>query len=198
MKSNGKIHCYPADNTRWVDLETLFGKSGAYWGCWCTYWLLSNKDFNNKTGSQKRAVLKNLVVENSLSPGLLAYIDNKPVGWCAISPRTKYTRLVKSRVIKPVDDKPVWSVVCFFIHKDYRNRGVATALLQEAVNYARENGAPAIEGYPIYLSSSEEKINTDSAYVGTNSLFEKAGFYKIGNTKAKGAGKPRIIMRNDL
>ena len=193
------ITCYPATSNRWKDLTALFGKSGAYWGCWCTYWIMTNKQFNDNNAKARKQALKILVEDTSNeAPGLLAYIDNRPVGWCAVNPRGKYARLVKSRVIKPVDDLSVWSVVCFFIHKDFRGQSVASALLQAAVNYAVENGAPAIEGYPIDSGNTSEKINEDAAYVGTRSMFEKAGFQMVADTKAKGAGKPRIIMRYPL
>ncbi|MFW9996680.1 MAG: GNAT family N-acetyltransferase [Candidatus Odinarchaeota archaeon] len=191
------INCYPATPDRWNDLTKLFGNSGAQWGWWCMYWVMTNKQFNQVSAQTRKNALQALFEDESQIPGILAYIDGNPVGWCALSPRENYKRLVKSRVIKPVDDKAVWSLVCFFVHKNYRKLGVANSLLQAAMKLAKEQGAPALEAYPIDLKQSE-KVEESSAYVGTVPMFKKAGFKKVANTKAKGAGKPRIIMRYDF
>ena len=179
----------------WDDLTKLFGKKGAYWGCWCTYWIFKNKEYNNISAQARKNALKILVEDETRMPGLLAYINERPVGWCAISPKNSYARLINSRVIKPVDDQPVWSIVCFFIHKDFRGQGIASTLLQAATKYAIEQGAPVVEGYPVELQDKSEKISPDGAYVGTFSMFDKAGYQKIAETKARSGGKPRVVMR---
>ncbi|MHA2295008.1 MAG: GNAT family N-acetyltransferase [Candidatus Hodarchaeales archaeon] len=155
---------------------------------------MTNKQFNQVSTQARKKALQVLFVDESQIPGILAYIDDNPVGWCALSPRENYARLVKSRVIKPVDDKAVWSLVCFFVHKNYRKQGVTKSLLQASIKLAKERGAPALEAYPIDIRQSE-KVEETSAYVGTVPMFKKAGFKKVANTKSKGAGKPRIIMR---
>ena len=146
-------------------------------------------------GEQRRKGLYNLVNNLDHAPGILAYIDKKPVGWIALSPRDEYTRLVKSRVIRPFDDKPVWSIVCFFIHKEYRGIGITNALIECAKEYAKQKGAMILESYPI---ESTEKINETSSYVGLEKWFLEAGFSKIAETKAKGGGQKRILMRKTL
>ena len=137
MKSELKIDCRPVTPELWSDLEQLFGKSGAFWGCWCMYWRCSNKEFEAMSNSEHKNALQKAVNMSENAPGILAYVDNKPVGWVAVSPREDYTRLIKSRVIKKFDDQSVWSIVCFFIHKDFRGTGVTKALIQGAETYAK-------------------------------------------------------------
>lgn len=195
MRNESHINCKPLTPELWPDLEALFGKSGAYYGCWCMYWRCSNKEFESMKGIQRKNALNKVVMESDHAPGILAFIDTKPVGWLALSPREEYTRLVKSRVIKPFDDQPVWSIVCFFIHKNYRGMGITNELLSYASEYAKLKGAKILESYPI---EGTEKINELSAYVGSEKWFTKAEFIKMGDTKAKGDGKKRILMRKIL
>ena len=195
MKSETNIICKPLTAELWSDLEKLFGKTGAYWGCWCMYWRCSNKQFEAMKGSDRKNALQKVVHESDHAPGVLAYIDNRPIGWIALSPREEYTRLAKSRVIKPFDDQPVWSIVCFFIHKDYRGKGVTAALLEEAEVYAKVKGASIIEAYPI---ETTDMVNEVSSYVGIDQWFYKEGYKKMADTKAKGDGKKRVLMRKLL
>ncbi|MHA2171376.1 MAG: GNAT family N-acetyltransferase [Candidatus Kariarchaeaceae archaeon] len=188
-----QVDVYPLTPDRWGDLRDLFGPSGAYWNCWCMYWRFTNKEFTKASKENKIIALKSIVDQEIHTPGLLAYMNDKPVGWCGISPRNTFDRLVKSRVIKSVDDKPVWSIVCFFIHKDFRGLGVASGLIRGAIKYCNDIRIPAIESYPVDLD--QEQIDPNLAYVGTVSMFEKAGFVEIGMTKAKCAGRYRKIMR---
>lgn len=118
------------------------------------------------------------------APGLLAYDGAQPVGWCGVAQRERFERLQRSRTLKPVDDTPVWAIVCFFIHKHYRHKGVASALLAAAVDFARLHGATAIEGYP-----GEGNVENAFAYTGIPKMFSRLGF----NVMAR-RGK-RIIMR---
>ena len=195
MKSDIKIICKPLTPDLWSDLEKLFGKTGAYWGCWCMYWRCSNKQFKAMKGSDRKNALQKIVHESNHASGVLAYIDNKPIGWIALSPRIEYTRLVRSRVIKPIDDQPVWSIVCFFIHKNFRGKGVTTALLKEAEAYIKIKGGSILEAYPIETTNM---VNDVSSYVGIDKWFYKAGYKKMADTKAKGDGKKRVIMRKLL
>jgi len=118
------------------------------------------------------------------------------VGWCNVGPRAAMARLVRSRSIRPVDDLPVWSVVCFVVRAGYRRQGIAEELLHGAVGYAGEHGAPAIEGYPI--DPRGNRVNTSDAYVGTTGMFERAGFRRVTRTDATSARLPRWLMRLDL
>ena len=110
-------------------------------------------------------------------PGLLAYVGGDPIGWCAVAPRTAYPVLQRSRVLKPVDNEPVWSVACFFIARPYRGRGVSVKLLEAAARYARKRGARIVEGYPI--EPRRGKVPDVFAWTGLAPAFRKAGFEEV-------------------
>jgi GNAT superfamily N-acetyltransferase len=189
------LHVRRLEADRWEDLVKLFGKSGADGGCWCMYWRLSQKEYNAGDRWRNKRLLKSLVEEEK-SIGLLAYLDDEPAGWCGLSPRASFERLERSRVLKRVDEKPVWSLVCFFIHSKYRRKGIASALIQSAIEFATEQGAPALESYPILQWGP--RVTRSAAYTGTVRMFERAGFVKVSESEARSGGQPRIIMRHDL
>lgn len=138
-----------------------------------------------RRGKENKNALKALVDSGKI-PGILAYFNGQPVGWCSISPREEYARLERSRTLKRLDNKPVWSVVCFFVAKPFRRKGVSTRLLEAAVDCARKAGATIIEGYP---SKSGEKQQDPLVYTGLVSMFEKVGFMPVADSKT------RTIMR---
>ena len=138
----------------WSDFEDLFGPTGQQGGCWCMWTRQTSRQFDERKGEPNRQAIRELVATGP-PPGLLAYIEDTPVGWVAVGPRESFSRLGRSPVTKPVDDTPVWSITCFVIDRTYRRRGVATALLDAAVRYAAESGAEAVEGYPV-----EERVAT--------------------------------------
>jgi GNAT superfamily N-acetyltransferase len=125
-------------------------------------------------------------VESGPPPGLLAYVEGKPAGWCAVAPREEYPRLEGSRILKPVDAQAVWSVTCFFIAKEHRGRGVSGALLDAAVEFARKHGARIVEGYPV----DKSEVPAVFAWTGLASAFRKAGF-----VEAARRSETRPIMR---
>jgi GNAT superfamily N-acetyltransferase len=168
-----EIHPLTAD--RWDDLERLFGPRGAYGGCWCMWNRLSNSEFEATSGDEKREMLRSIVDDRA--PGLLAYEDGVPVGWVSLGPREEFGRVQRSRVTKPVDEVPVWSIVCFVIERKHRGTGVGTALLEAAVKYARDHGADAIEGYPV--EPRRDRMPDIYAWMGLASMFEAAGFIEI-------------------
>jgi GNAT superfamily N-acetyltransferase len=192
-KLNLEIH--PLDVERWDDLVKLFGKTGADGGCWCMYWRLSQKEYSAGDRNRNKRLLKSLVEEGQ-SVGLIAYHGETPVGWCGLGPRESFKRLERSRYLKRVDDKPVWSIVCFFINSKYRRKGVASALIKAAIEYATDQGAPTLESYPILEWGPN--VTSTSAYTGTVEMYQKAGFRKVKVTKARSGGQPRVIMRSDL
>jgi GNAT superfamily N-acetyltransferase len=170
-----KLHFEPATPERWADLEELFGERGACGGCWCMSWRKSRADFDRDKGRANRASLRTLV-KNGPPPGILAYDGPKAVGWCAVAPRTEYVRLAKSRVLRPIDDTPVWSVSCFFLARPYRRTGVSIALLKAAVEFAGRQGGAVVEGYP-----DVPKGDMPDAFLwrGTLAAFLKAGFEEM-------------------
>ena len=137
----------PLTPDRWDDLATLFGKQGAYSGCWCMWWRLAGPSYQEST-SQERQASFHAVVNDGPVPGLLAYREGHPVGWCAIAPRSEFPRLARSRYWQTLDAAPVWSIVCFYISRQQRGQGVATRLLGAAVAHATAQGAQIIEAYP--------------------------------------------------
>jgi len=130
------------------------------------------------------------------APGLLAYIDGEPVGWCGLGPRRAMPRLVNSRTIPAFDDLPVWSIGCFKIRVGHRREGVARALLAAAVEHARKQGAPALEAYPI--DPEGQRVDVGFGFVGFTSMFEAQGFRRVTRTDAHSAGRPRWLMRLNL
>lgn len=127
---------------------------------------------------------------------MLAYVGSEPVGWCGFGVRQRMDRLIRSRTIPAVDDLPVWAVFCFTVRTGYRRQGLARALLDGLIAYAREQGAPALEGYPVETLGA--RIHGTAAYVGTTGMFEDAGFRRVLETDARSARLPRWLMRLDL
>ena len=163
--------------------------------CWClSYRLLSSKENRELVGRARGERVRQLVLEDP-PPGVLAYDGDEPVGWAAVHPRAD-TSFAKNRRIPHVDDSDVWSVWCFRVRPGHRKKGVVHHLLAGAVDFARANGAPAIEGYPV--DNRGERVDLTMAYVGTRALFEAAGFEKASDTTSVISGHPRVIMRLDL
>jgi len=150
------------------------------------WWRLNRVEWNRGKGEGNRKALRKLV-HSGAEAGVLAYADGEPVGWCAIAPREQYPRLGRSRILKPVDDQPVWSVTCFFIARGFRHQGLSTKLLKAAVDFARARGAKIVEGYP----HDSKKATADVfVYTGLVSAFRKAGFKEVARRS-----KTRPIMR---
>ena len=148
-----KLTVAPLTPDRWPDLEAVFKARGCSVarGCWCMAYRLSGSRETFPPGMTRaqanRASLKALVDAGS-PPGLIGYRGKVPVGWVSIGPREGYARLTRSPVMKPVDDQPVWSVICFVVPSQYRGQGIARALLDGAIAYARKQGATLVEAYP--------------------------------------------------
>ncbi|TDE14127.1 GNAT family N-acetyltransferase [Jiangella asiatica] len=186
----------PATPERWEDLRSLLApRGGGSDACWCLAWLLPSGEFGRMPGADREARLHDLVAHGP-PPGLLAYLDGEPVGWCNVGPRASMGRLLRSTTIRPVDDVAVWSVVCFVVRSGYRRRGVAEELLHGAVELARGHGAPALEGYPVDTGGA--RISTSLAYVGTTGMFERAGFTRLTRTDATSGRRPRWVVRRSL
>jgi ribosomal protein S18 acetylase RimI-like enzyme len=126
-----------------------------------------------------RAGLKALVDAGN-PPGLIGYRGKVPVGWVSVGPREGYAKLKRSPVMKPVDEKPVWSVICFVVPSEYRGQGVAQALLEEAVAYARKQGATLVEAYPV---DKPVRSNDEDMWFGTKSMYDSAGFKVVARRK---------------
>ncbi len=167
---------YPLTLERWPDLVRLFGSRGACGGCWCMTPRLSSADYERGKGEGNRKALRDLV-RRGREPGLLGYLAHEPVAWCSIEPREAFVRLANSRILKPVDERPVWSITCLFIHKDHRRQGLSVAALRAAVDHARERGAECVEGYPV--EAKQDPMPPVFAYTGLASAFLHAGFEEV-------------------
>ncbi|MCK5699781.1 MAG: GNAT family N-acetyltransferase [Cyclobacteriaceae bacterium] len=177
----------PLSLSSWEAFEELFGERGACGGCWCMYWRLKNTDYEKQKGLGNKNAIKTLI-EKKYPIGIIAYENEKPIGWCATAPRAKYLRLENSRILKRIDDKPVWSIVCFFIDKKFRGKGISVELIKEAAVYAIAQGATIIEAYP--QIPKKDKIPPVFAYTGLASAFTKAGFKEVARRS-----ETRPIMR---
>lgn len=184
------LEIHSATPDRWADLEALFGAKGACAGCWCMWWRRSRAEFNRQKGEGNRVALKALI-DGGTVPGLIAYADGHPAGWVALAPREEYPPLARSRVLQPVDDRPVWSVVCFFVAKPYRRRGLTVRLLQAAADHARRRGAAVLEGYPV--EPKKGAMPDVFAYTGLPSAYRQAGFTEVARRSPT-----RPIMRLPL
>jgi GNAT superfamily N-acetyltransferase len=165
----------------WNDFEKLFSPRGACAGCWCMFWNLPNKDFRALAYEGNGAAQKT-IVELGRTPGLLAYAGTDAVGWIAVEPRAEYPRLARSRVLKPADEQPMWSITCFFTRRDFRGRGVTVGLLKAAIDHVRKHHGRIVEGYPI--EAKTDSLPAPFAYTGLASAFREAGFTEVARRSA--------------
>lgn len=167
---------HPLTSHRWRDVERLFGQRGACGGCWCMWWKLTRSAFESQKGAGNKRAFKKLVARG-VEPGLLAYTGGEPVAWCAVAPREAYPVLERSRVLARVDEQPVWSVVCLFVARPFRNQGLTVKLLKAAARYAARKGARILEGYPV--EPRKDRLPDAFAWTGLVSTFRKAGFHEV-------------------
>lgn len=188
--SPGTVYTFSAlTPDRLDDFEALFGPRGAVGGCWCMYWRLPSADYEHGKGEANRLAHR-AVVESGRAPGILAYRDGTPVGWCSFAPREAYVRLARSRTLKAVDEAPVWSIGCFFIAKAERGRGLSQLLLNAAVDTIRDKGGTTVEGYPI---DRADEVPGVFAWTGFVETYRRAGFVEVARRS-----DTRPIMRLTL
>jgi GNAT superfamily N-acetyltransferase len=190
-----EIAIHPLTSDRFADLATLFEEGGDPNWCWCQFYRERGLDWSNSTAADNRERLSKLTHQGP-PPGLVAYEGDRAVGWVSLAPRPAYDRLTRARVLAPVDDRPVWSIVCFVVSRTARGKGVATALLDGAIDWARSQGATVLEAYP--ADTEGKKIPAANAYSGTLSMFESAGFEVVAKRQANKATKVRPIVRRSL
>jgi GNAT superfamily N-acetyltransferase len=184
----------PLTADRWGDLVELFERPGASIarGCYCMAYRRSGRHEPpaglTYSEANKRAL--RALVDRGVVPGLLAYESGRPVGWISLGPREDYAKLARSPVMKPVDDKPVWSIVCFFVDAKARHRGVADALLRGAIAWARSQGATLLEAYPCDKPAT---ASDDAMWFGAKTMFDRAGFTEVARRKPA-----RPVMRKPV
>jgi GNAT superfamily N-acetyltransferase len=185
----------PATLARFDDVATMLGpKNPTSSVCWCLSHRIDTKTNKELVGPERGEYVRRLT-RRKVAPGVLAYDGDDVVGWAAVAPRSQLP-FERSTKIPHVDDLPVWSVWCIRVRPGHRGRGIARPLLEGAVEYAREKGTPAVEGYPV--DNRGAKVDLTMAYVSTLSLFERAGFRKVSDTDSVSGGFPRVIMRREL
>jgi GNAT superfamily N-acetyltransferase len=189
LPGGGALRCVPATAAWFDDFAAVIGDRGGPGGCWCMFWRLRNDEWRTVDATQRKVELAELFA-TSPPPGVLAYLDDRPAGWCAIAPRSEYPRMQSSPTFGPLDDTPSWAVSCLFIHRTARRRGVGSALVRAAVAMAEAYGAPAVDAIPV---APNEKRTSGDLYTGTPSMFEPLGFTEAARRKPE-----RPILRLEL
>ena len=182
----------PLTPSTWADIEELFALPGGaiVRGCWCMYYRRSGTvSVSAAAGEGNKAELCSLV-SSGVVPGLVGYVDGSPAGWISLGPRPSYEKLARSRIMKPVDDAEVWSIVCTYVAKTYRGRGVQHRLLAAGIDYARSQGVRLLEAYPV---DKAERSHDDFMFFGSRSLYERAGFREVVRRSPT-----RVVMRRGL
>jgi GNAT superfamily N-acetyltransferase len=200
---SSRLEIVPASEASWEDLQAVFGTRGAAAVCWCQRYKLAPKEAFKSFPAEERAHRLRTQTEcghptSGTTSGLVAYLDGEPVGWCAVEPRTAYPGLLRvyrvpweGRAEDKADDS-VWAVTCFVVRAGYRRRGVSYALARAAVDFARERGARALEGYPMITEPGKEII-WDEIHVGSRSVFAAGGLTEVSHPT-----KRRVVMRIDF
>jgi GNAT superfamily N-acetyltransferase len=182
-----QLQFLPVTKNRWSDFETLFGERGACGGCWCMIWRLTRKEFENQKGEGNRKAMK-AIIDAGQIPGILAFSRGKPVAWCSVAPRGHFPALGRSRILKVVDELPVWSISCLFVDKEYRKKGLSIQLLKAAVEFVKNQGGWVVEAYPV--EPKKDKMPDVFAWTGLASAYKKAGFAECARRS-----ETRPIMR---
>ena len=187
MKNNPpSLEFKPVTKERWDDFEHLFGPNGAYAGCWCMWWRSKRSEFEERQSTGNRKAMKK-IIGSGIVPGILAYHDGIPAAWCSVAPREDYGSLNRSPVLKRLDETQVWSIVCFYVAKEYRRRGILVALIREAVEYVRGQGGKVVEAYP---TVPKEDLPPVSSFMGLPAAFEQVGFVEVARPS-----KSKVILR---
>jgi GNAT superfamily N-acetyltransferase len=182
------FEAHPLTPDRWSDFEALFGAKGACGGCWCMFPRLRRSEYEKRKGEGNRRAMKKLVDAGRVV-GLLGYVDFEPLAWCSIEPRERIGSLERSRILAPVDAEPVWSIVCLFLSKRHRGRGLSGRMIEAAVSYAKSQGAGIVEAYPV--EPREKPVPAVFAYPGIASVYLAAGFREVARRS-----ETRPIMRH--
>jgi GNAT superfamily N-acetyltransferase len=189
------IEIEPLTSDRWNDLAALFEEGGDPRWCWCQFYRVRGLDWSNSSADGNRERLATLTRDGP-PPGLVGYQDGRAVGWVSLAPRPAYDRLTHAKLLAPVDDKPVWSIVCFVVSRSARGQGVAKALLDGAIAWAKDQGATILEAYPSDVKG--RKVPAANLYHGSLSMFEDAGFEVVARRQFNKTTPVRPIVRRDL
>jgi GNAT superfamily N-acetyltransferase len=170
------FEAHPVTKERWADLVELFDRPIVR-TCFCMFY---RKTGDTGAGQVNRRAMKALVDRGTV-PGLIGYEDGDPVAWISLGPREDYAKLRRSPIMKPVDERPVWSIVCFFVDREARGKGLSERMLRAATDYARSRGARLLEAYPV---DRDERSHPDDMFFGAKSMYDRAGFTEVARRKA--------------
>jgi hypothetical protein len=171
----------PLTPTNWYDFENLMGPRGAYGGCWCMWWRLTRKVFEQQQGEGNRRAMQAIVASGRV-PGILGYRGARAVAWCSVAPREEFPSLNRSPVLKRFDDRPVWSLVCFYIARDCRRKGLMHAMIRAAIDQVDRQGGKIVEAYPSVVKSPSAPPTT--SFMGTPEVFRQVGFVECAAPSA--------------
>ncbi len=179
-QSESLFEARPLTKQSWSDLEELFALPGGsvVQGCWCMYFRRSGQSTAGpfeSVGAERKHAMRDLV-DSGVVPGLVGYLDGSPAGWISVGPREDYAKLRRSKIMKPVDDTACWSVICSYVPKQYRGRGLQHRLLLAAIDYARAHGVAVLESYPVDYPG---QLNANELFFGSRTLYERAGFTEV-------------------
>ena len=194
MSGEEQWETHPVTPGRFDDFADVINPNRRTTHCWCLSHRVNPAKIEELGHCSREEAMRALCRRRN-PPGVVTYLDGTPVGWCSISPRSQLPRLENSKLIRPVDDVPVWSIICVVVRGGHRRQGVVGHLLEGAVAYAAAAGAPAVEAHPVDPAG---RMDTTMAFVGTRSMFEKAGFSVVGTTDAVASRMPRLVMRRTL
>jgi GNAT superfamily N-acetyltransferase len=180
------LEVHPVTKERWNDLVALFDRPIVR-TCFCMFYRKTGS--GTGVGADNRKAMKALV-DSGTAPGLIGYENGVPVAWVSLGPREDYVKLRRSPIMRPVDDRPVWSIVCFFVDREVRGRGLSERMLRAAVDYARSSGARLLEAYPV---DSEERRHPDDMFFGAKSMYDRAGFREVARRR-----RTRPVVRKPL
>jgi GNAT superfamily N-acetyltransferase len=177
MRTNKNITIKPVDRSTWADFQTLFQSRGGPSYCWCMAWRMTKEELNHNDPASRKKCIKRRVWSHT-PIGLLAYDGHEAVAWCSIAPRETYQRLGGDESLEDV-----WSIVCFYIKREYRRKGLTAVLIENSKGYAKKHGAQYLEAYPVDIDSPSYR------HMGFVKTFKKQGFHLV-----KGAGTRRYVM----
>jgi GNAT superfamily N-acetyltransferase len=182
-KSIPAFQFHPVTAERLADLTRFSEAHGKFRYCSCMRWRMRSTEYQ-RSSKEDRVVALDDLVRRGIPIGVLAYVDDKPVGWCSVAPRETYAALERYKALPRIDSRPVWSVVCFFVDSKLRSQGLTLGLLNAAIEYAASLGAKIVEGYPV---EPDARLYT---YMGSPATFQKAGFRRVSPPS-----QARLVMR---
>lgn len=185
-----QLRIEPLTPTRWTDFEALFGPRGACGGCWCMTPRLPRAEYERGKGEGNRRAMQALV-DGGTVPGILGYLGDRAVAWCSVGPRTEFSWLARSRLFPPLDERPVWSIVCLFIDGEHRREGLSVQMIEGACAHAARQGAECIEAYPV--EPKKDPMPPTFAWTGIAAAYRQAGFREVARPS-----ETRPLMRREL